>query len=93
MSMFIVVAYDISDDRRLKRTAAVMEKYGVRVQRSIFECVLSQKKFDELVMDLKGTVNRRVDKVRIYRFCRSCQKNTGTQGQSWGEPHLDVLII
>ena len=35
--MFVVVAYDIPDDRRRTRVAKVLEDYGDRVQYSVFE--------------------------------------------------------
>jgi CRISPR-associated protein Cas2 len=36
-----LVAYDISDPRRLRRICGVMESYGQRLQYSVFLCDLS----------------------------------------------------
>ena len=38
--MRIVVSYDVSDDRRRRKVAKIMEGYGYRVQYSVFECDL-----------------------------------------------------
>ena len=36
--MLNVIAYDITDPKRLARVAKVCEAYGMRVQYSLFEC-------------------------------------------------------
>lgn len=36
-----LIAYDISDERRLRRICKVMEEYGERLQYSVFLCDLS----------------------------------------------------
>ena len=51
--MFIVVAYDIIDDKRRNRVAKTMEDYGTRVQYSVFECVLEEEYLTEMVDTLK----------------------------------------
>lgn len=52
--MFIVVAYDIIDDKRRNRVAKTMEDYGTRVQYSVFECVLEEEYLTEMVDTLKN---------------------------------------
>ncbi len=46
--MFIVISYDIADDKRRNRVAKTLENYGTRVQYSVFECILEKEKFIEL---------------------------------------------
>lgn len=91
--MFVVVAYDIANDRRLKRTAALMERYGVRVQRSVFECELTPQRIDMMIAELKATLNRRLDKVRVYRLCRTCQSQVGVCGRDLAPESLDVFVL
>ena len=48
--MLILVAYDVSTAekpglRRLRRVAQCCEDYGVRVQKSVFECQVGQKEW------------------------------------------------
>ncbi|HOK77309.1 MAG TPA: CRISPR-associated endonuclease Cas2, partial [Verrucomicrobiota bacterium] len=45
--MLTLVAYDISDHKRLANIAKVCENYGVRVQYSVFECYLDEAEFSE----------------------------------------------
>lgn len=70
--MFFLVAYDIADQRRLKKVAKLMEAYGTRVQRSVFECDLSQTMLNVLVYQLKALIKPRRDRVHVYRFCAAC---------------------
>ena len=46
--MLHLIAYDISDARRLRKIARLCEDYGVRVEKSVFECNLDHGMFVEL---------------------------------------------
>ncbi|MBW1990880.1 MAG: CRISPR-associated endonuclease Cas2, partial [Deltaproteobacteria bacterium] len=52
--MFWVVSYDIVDDRRRLRLAKLLTDYGHRVQKSVFECDLDDRRF----LALKSQVER-----------------------------------
>ena len=69
---FLVVAYDVRDRRRLRRVAKMMEQYGSRVQRSVFECRLGKERMMCLLADIKRVINRRQDKVTLITLCQSC---------------------
>ncbi|MFM7325121.1 MAG: CRISPR-associated endonuclease Cas2, partial [Nodosilinea sp.] len=64
--LFYVVTYDIPSNRRRKQVADVLEGYGRRVQYSVFECVLSTKKYAEVQARLRSRVNLGEDSVRFY---------------------------
>ena len=40
--MHMIVTYDIADPKRLRRIAKLMQDYGIRVQKSIFELNVNQ---------------------------------------------------
>jgi len=40
---FILVTYDIENDRRRTKIHKVLEGYGISVQYSVFECFLSDE--------------------------------------------------
>jgi len=70
MSRFdLLVSYDIADNRRLVKVAKLLEKYGIRVQYSIFlivECDAAfQKNLQEELLEL---IDPETDDVRIYRI-------------------------
>jgi CRISPR-associated protein Cas2 len=63
---FYVVTYDIPDNKRRKKVADILEGYGQRVQYSVFECLLTKTKYDELRSKLKKKVEPPEDNVRFY---------------------------
>lgn len=70
--MYYVVTYDIATDtregqKRLRRVAQACEGYGRRVQKSVFECMLDEVRYVELVHRLGDVIRRDEDSVRIYR--------------------------
>lgn len=52
-----LIAYDIADDRRLRRVAKVMEAYGQRLQYSVFLCDLSGAELVEWRGELLGILD------------------------------------
>lgn len=73
--MELLVAYDIetaSEEgaRRLHRVAGVCERFGVRVQYSLFECRLDDARFESLKIELQDVMDSRLDAIDIYRFER-----------------------
>ena len=68
----IVVTYDISSDRRRRRLARRLEGLLVRVQMSVFEGEVDQKRLQKICSISGRTINRRTDSVRIYRLCGRC---------------------
>ena len=69
---FIVVAYDISDDRRRSRVAKILEKIGVRINFSVFECLLTDSQYERLKTDISKQINSREDQVVYYPICLNC---------------------
>jgi CRISPR-associated protein Cas2 len=64
--MLYVIAYDIPCNRRRRKVAELLEGYGQRVQYSVFECVLSDKKLKELKQRLRKRINLHEDSLRFY---------------------------
>lgn len=65
----LVVTYDISDDRRRNRVAHVLEGYGERVQKSVFECELDPQRETALRLVLSSLIDGEKGGVRIYPLC------------------------
>ena len=65
--MRVVVSYDISDDKRRRLVAKVMEGYGYRVQYSVFECDMTVKQLRRMQKELRPLVKgKEMDSVRFY---------------------------
>lgn len=67
----IVVAYDISNDRRRARLHTLLLGYGEPVQESLFECDLDDADLRKLRHALRRLV-RPADAVRLYALCGAC---------------------
>lgn len=71
--MLVLVTYDVCLDshagqKRLRRVAKRCMDYGVRVQNSVFECVVDQTQFLHLRHDVLGEIDESKDSVRFYRL-------------------------
>lgn len=65
--MRVLISYDISDDKRRKKVAKLLEGYGYRVQYSVFECDLTLKQIKKVKTGLKPFVKpAQWESIRIY---------------------------
>ena len=84
--MDILVTYDIADTggvgaSRLKRIADVCEKYGQRVQLSVFECRLSPARLARMIGEIEDVIDRQLDSVIVYRFPGRIEDATSRLGR------------
>ncbi|MHB1500765.1 MAG: CRISPR-associated endonuclease Cas2 [Candidatus Dormibacteria bacterium] len=84
--MDILVTYDIDTStrvgtRRLARVAHACERYGVRVQDSVFECRLLPARYQRLVEELRQLIDRTADSVYFYRFDGPLDQSRTTLGR------------
>lgn len=77
--LFVLVIYDIVDNKRRVKFAKTMQGYGMRVQKSAFEALLARTKYDKLVREIPGLICAEEDSVRLYKI-----KGKG-QVLNWGE--------
>lgn len=75
---FVVVAYDIVSDRRRRAVSKVLDRYGHRVNYSVYECMLSH--LDNFIMksQIAEIINVKEDSVVLYPICLSCYSKTET---------------
>ena len=75
--MNYLAVYDIADPKRLRRVAQLMESYGYRVQRSVFECNLTPAALRTMKNELKAILLTTDDSVRLYPlFANALEKQT-----------------
>jgi CRISPR-associated protein Cas2 len=58
-----LVSYDISNPKRLRRVAKVLEGFGVRLQYSVFECPLDDLRLAQARAALQPVINHDEDQV------------------------------
>lgn len=78
--MLSLVAYDISDPRRLSRIARICEDFGVRVQYSVFECRLEEEEFETFWERLIRELDPEEDRLVAYKIDARSAKQTRTAG-------------
>lgn len=95
--MDVLVTYDIADTEgkgasRLRRVARVCEKYGQRVQMSVFECRLSPVRLTRMIGEVQDAIDNRQDSVIVYRFAASIEEARSRFGKApereTGEPWI-----
>lgn len=90
--MFLLVSYDICNTKRLQRVAKIMERYGSRVQYSVFECMLTHRQQDDLRAKLEKIIKPKEDSVRIYRLCEDCRCDIAIMGMGEISEDEDYFI-
>lgn len=69
---FVIVAYDISSDKRRLKIAKILRNYGVRANFSVFECFLTEKQITKMKNELSIQVSPVKDIILIYYLCKEC---------------------
>lgn len=67
-----MVAYDITDDKRRSCIVKILEKYGVRANYSVFECMFTETQFLKVQQTLKSKMNEKEDSIVYYPVCVNC---------------------
>lgn len=85
----VLVIYDIVENKKRLRMVKCLEGYGVRVQKSAFECFLNKKQYDKLMSEASRIIDKEVDSLRIYLLADK------TSVRSWGtgDTHEEDVII
>ncbi|HED03223.1 MAG TPA: CRISPR-associated endonuclease Cas2 [Candidatus Fraserbacteria bacterium] len=67
--MFIIISYDIQDDRRRTKIMKTLKDYGQWVQYSVFECKLEKMNYLKMKARLDKLICPEEDSVRFYFLC------------------------
>ncbi len=90
---WVVVAYDIPDDRRRNKVMKLLEGYGNRVQYSVFECELRPADLDELKARMRRLIHKEEDDVRFYPLCQSCLEKATALGKARLHRHAAFVLV
>ena len=77
--MMVLITYDVDTThedgaRRLRHVAKACTNYGLRVQNSVFECVLDEAHFVRLKSELNKIIDKNKDSVRCYFLGNNWQR-------------------
>jgi len=74
--MFFLVCFDIVDNKTRYRVVKILKGYGVRAQKSVFECAnMTEHGFIKMKSRLDDVIDHSEDTIRFYPLCRTCIKN------------------
>ncbi len=90
---FILVTYDISDDRRRTKLHNALLDYGTPVQYSVFECLVDEAREKALRRAVKRIARAKLDSVRFYTLCAACQQRIETNRGREAAGELPAAII
>ena len=76
-----IVAYDISDPKRLRRVANCCQDFGLRKQYSVFLCRLSTTDYVRLRSRLYDIINLEEDQVLFIPLCAKCVSEITSLGR------------
>lgn len=77
----VVVIYDIVDNSRRAKFAKYLQGFGVRVQKSAFECILPEAKYEKLVKGIPNLIGKE-DQIRVYKL------TSNADIRAWGTVEL-----
>lgn len=66
--MFVVISYDISEDKRRNRIFKILKDFGTWIQYSVFECELEKKDYLKLRDRLQKVLDEDEDNIRFYFY-------------------------
>ena len=96
--MEVLVAYDVKTElpagqRRLRRVATVCLGYGQRVQKSVFECRVTEAQLEEMEDRLVREIDQGEDRLRIYRLAGPRERFVKVYGVPPPNDFREPLIV
>ena len=94
----VIISYDVDftetqGAKRLRKVAKICERYGVRVQNSVFETIVDSVQLTALKSELINVIDMERDTVRFYNLGNKWNSKIDTIGKDKGFRQDDVLII
>lgn len=93
VEQFVVVVYDISNDKRRTKLHKRLLDYGTPVQYSVFECLLDAKAYDRMKKAINRIIRPKLDHVRYYVLCGACRANIEVTGGREVTTRPDVMVV
>ncbi len=89
--IFLLIIYDIVDNKRRNKFFKEMKAFGFHVQKSAFEALVNDKLFHKLQRKIPKLIDSSVDSVRMYRM--TGYGEVDLFGQNTKIEAEDVIII
>lgn len=96
--MYILLTYDVNitsvnGAKRLRKVAKLCEKYGLRVQNSVFELNIDMTQLTILQNELKKIIDSDNDSIRMYHLSKNLDKHITVIGKKQLIENTDPFIL
>ena len=88
--VFVLIIYDIIENKKRLKLAKLLQGYGFRIQKSAFEAVITKKKYKELLKALSGYGSSE-DSIRVYKIIGKGQVITFVKQEQKQEEELIII--
>ena len=72
----VIISYDISDDKLRTHFSKYLEKFGHRIQYSVFEIDNSERLLDNIINDIHNRFEKKFsqsDSIYIFNLSKTCK--------------------
>jgi CRISPR-associated protein Cas2 len=87
-----IITYDISDPKRLRNVAKTLEGYGVRLQFSVFECLLDSMRLSKAHAALRSIIDVSEDQI-LFIYLGPEATDIGLSMESLGRPYRQRTLV
>ncbi|MDO8723668.1 MAG: CRISPR-associated endonuclease Cas2 [Syntrophales bacterium] len=91
--MITLITYDITEPKRLNDLRRFLKEFGIRTQKSVFECDIDDLAIRRIRSYCKEHLDLSSDSVRIYRICSRCINRVIISGQGLKVTQLEYMIV
>ena len=91
--MFVLIAYDISNDKRRTKLHDTLLDYGTPVQYSVFECIADPERLKKIKQAVNKAIKPTKDRVRFYYLCQACLARTEVTSGPEVLHETDAIVV
>lgn len=91
----LIIAYDISNDKLRTKFSKFLEKYGYRLQYSVFKIKNSNRILNIIIANIEGRFKKKfttTDSIYIFKICERCEKSIYKYGYAKFEDENAVYL-
>lgn len=96
--MMILLGYDVNTEdtagqKRLRAVAKICEAYGLRVQNSLFELVVTPAQLFSVKAKVRAAMDEGKDSIRLYRLGANWEGKVEVIGKKPVISHGDIFVL
>ena len=91
--MYLLIPYDITDDKRRRAVEKILSSHGRRVNFSVFEVETTQAKYRKIIKALEANSDKKHDHIRVYVLGKESLKKSFILHSDDGIFNHEVLYL